>query len=412
VPELWQPQAGAVNAGGRQGASINLAETRDLKVARVGWLRVPRLPPRALGLNSCRAEGIVGDLSETGGNAMKRMVGIVLFAALSAGPQALADDGDITVMTYNQYLGADFTALAAAGDASQFNTILVGILERIAASNFQERAQRQADQIARHLPDLVGLQEVWTLACTPKPGPACDQPAIAGAFTDHETVTLDALSDLGADYETVARVRNLNLDIPFAIGGSFAILEVTDHDVILKRTETVSHAEAVTVDCARSLDGCNYEFSLLFSSPLGPVDFLRGFVAVDATVRGKDYLFVNTHLEIKQPEPANPLSRIFQSIQAAELIEWLDVLQQERPFTPLIVVGDMNSSPEDEPVFDIIIPPYQRVVAAGYADIWTLRPGPSLRSVVKGLELRSDFRALAGVARRRVPTAGGGRGWG
>jgi endonuclease/exonuclease/phosphatase family metal-dependent hydrolase len=84
---------------------------------------------------------------------------------------------------------------------------------------------------------------------------------------------------------------------------------------------------------------------------------------------------VNTHLEIKEPEPANPLSRIFQSIQAAELIEWLDVLQQERPFTPLIVVGDMNSSPEDEPVFDIIIPPYQRVVAAGYADIWTLQPG-------------------------------------
>jgi hypothetical protein len=39
------------------------------------------------------------------------------------------------------------------------------------------------------------------------------------------------------------------------------------------------------------------------------------------------------------------------------------------------------------------------------------RAAPSLRSVVNGLGLGCDFRMLAGVARRRVPTAGGGRGW-
>lgn len=211
---------------------------------------------------------------------MRRMVGIALAASLSAGSQALADDGDITVITYNQYVGADFTALAAAEDADQFSAILVEILARIAASNFGERVQRQADQILRHQPDLVGLQEAWTLDCAPRPGPVCDHPAIAGALANHEDETLDAL---GPDYETVARVRNLALDIPIGIGGFFANLEVADYDIILKRVDTVGYAAPVSFPgCAASEDGCNYQVSVPVPFLGSTVDFLRGFVAVEA----------------------------------------------------------------------------------------------------------------------------------
>ena len=48
----------------------------------------------------------------------------------------------------------------------------------------------------------------------------------------------------------------------------------------------------------------------------------KGFVGVDATVRGETYRFVNTHLEGAQPDPDDPNSAIIQSLQAAELEEW------------------------------------------------------------------------------------------
>jgi endonuclease/exonuclease/phosphatase family metal-dependent hydrolase len=71
--------------------------------------------------------------------------------------------------------------------------------------------------------------------------------------------------------------------------------------------------------------------------------FERGFIAVDATVRGGYYRFVNTHLETREPVP-----REFQCAQAAELIATLESITP--PERSIIVVGDMNSSPEDIPI--------------------------------------------------------------
>ena len=106
------------------------------------------------------------------------------------------------------------------------------------AANFPARAQRQAELIARRLPDLVGLQEVWDLTCVDEApaGAGCDHPSIAGAFVDHLEATLDALDALGVDYEPVAFVRNLDTTtatlegaplggIPFVIDGVPALLD-------------------------------------------------------------------------------------------------------------------------------------------------------------------------------------------
>ena len=44
---------------------------------------------------------------------------------------------------------------------------------------------------------------------------------------------------------------------------------------------------------------------------------------------------------------------------------------------PIVLVGDFNSGPTDQIVFDgvPIVPPYLQLAAAGYVDTWTLRPG-------------------------------------
>lgn len=159
-------------------------------------------------------------------------------------------------MTLNQALGADLGALLDE-PPSELNAASVELLEDLVAADFPARAQRQAELIARRLPDLVGLQEVWDLSCadfgSPVPGEGCSHPSIAAAFVDHLQVTLDALDALGVDYEAIAIVRNLDTrtatltsdgatislgGIPFEIDGTGALLTSSDRDVILARMDT------------------------------------------------------------------------------------------------------------------------------------------------------------------------------
>jgi endonuclease/exonuclease/phosphatase family metal-dependent hydrolase len=133
------------------------------------------------------------------------------------------------------------------------------------------------------------------------------------------------------------------------------------------------------------VNGCNYQAIAQAATPVGPLAIERGFVAVDARVDDTDYRFVNTHLEVRALDPTDPLSSFFQAAQAAELIQTLALT------TPgdrtLIVVGDINSSPEGlgvpgplplPPPFDEgIMPPYMQFVLSGYTDIWTLGSEPA-----------------------------------
>jgi hypothetical protein len=115
-----------------------------------------------------------------------------------------------------------------------------------------------------------------------------------------------------------------------------------------------------------SEDGCNYTIVDKVPSPVGQITIERGFVGVDATVRGKTYRFVNTHLE--GTGPTDPDSgRSIQSLQADELVETLQYTMPDD--LPLILVGDFNSSPDDASVDPDV--PYQIIVNEGFfADIW------------------------------------------
>ena len=90
--------------------------------------------------------------------------------------------GEALVMTLNQYLGADLTPLLTAS-AATFNAAVLQVLRQVEANRFPARARRQAEEIARWQPDLVGLQEVAHYECRelpPTPG-ACAEPSIVGA---------------------------------------------------------------------------------------------------------------------------------------------------------------------------------------------------------------------------------------
>ena len=333
----------------------------------------------------------------------------IFLLALPAHPVLADDVAKIKVMTQNQYLGADLSPLIAAGDdLALFNQALVDVLEAIGASNYPERVESLARTIAKGGSDLIGLQEIWAFGCTPAPFASVPDPCgyFGPAFNDHLEATVDALLDIGADYYVAARSQNLTVEpvlfpgfpagIPVDIntdGSPDILVTVKDRDAILARSNIV--ATPFTYPCTKpSLDGCNFEFvaslpDLVIGGSTIEINIERGFVAVDAVVRGDAFRFVNTHLEVRFPSPVNNLSRIFQSVQASELIGTLAAFPPP-PGTRLIVVGDINSDPDDPypaPGFGDFLTPYQQFVlglsyqgvpiSEPYVDTWTLNRKPS-----------------------------------
>ncbi|MDO9422739.1 MAG: hypothetical protein Q7T40_00910 [Methylobacter sp.] len=247
--------------------------------------------------------------------------------------------------------------------------------------------------IAKRSPQIIGLQEVWDLKCIdldPQPEFGCDDPSIANAFDDHLDLTLAALNNTrevlskkGINYEVAATVKNLDAVIPFNINGKDAYLVAVDRDVILARRDV----EIAKVDwsayqslglCAKpSVDGCHYQVVVSVES-LG-IDIERGFVAVDATIGNRVYRIVNTHFEVKGEDVGMPEFTFYQAAQADELRQTLDMTT---PTDYLIVLGDMNSSPEQVDISDVSSPfatgvttPYRQFEDNGYHDVWKLRPG-------------------------------------
>lgn len=295
-------------------------------------------------------------------NTLSTFFCIVLFVLVRSAAAA-----DIAVMTQNQYFGADLSPIVTATTAEEFNDAVITVLQQLAATDAPARVDALAALIASRNPDLIGLQEVSAFGCLdPYATGACTDPAIQGAFTDHLPLTLAALH--GA-YETAATVINFNVPaIPFDLYGTGvpAFVSAVDRNVILRRAGLATSVVDYSGVCAKPIaDGCNYLYALgPIVTPYGDIFFERGYVGVDVTIGGKNYRFVNTHLEDKTAL----IPAVFQAAQAQELIATLAATTP--PGKSLVVVGDMNSSPLDPPGA-----PYSQFAQGGYTDSWTLRPG-------------------------------------
>lgn len=317
---------------------------------------------------------------------MRRILS-TLFGITLLGAASFSVAAEIDVMTQNQYLGADLTPVVEAAtaepfDSEVFSQAVVQALIEIAATRPAERGQALAAEIAQRKPDVVGLQEAFKFACSPYPGyptlpgMGCDDPSIKGAFADR---LHDTEAALRGRYVVVGKVTNLDVAaLPFTINGYPAVLTVADRDAILVRTglhATVVDFVALGV-CAKPSDqGCNYQTAVPpFATPLGPIAVERGFLAVDVLVKGRAYRVFNTHLEQRLLAPTLPATRLLQVGQAAELVGIaLDTWDEQQG---LIVVGDINSAPEDviAPPYPLAPTPYQLFVGNGFTDAWTMRP--------------------------------------
>lgn len=296
---------------------------------------------------------------------------------------------EIDVMTQNQYLGADLAPVFAAAtavpfDQAAFNASVVEALGKIAATRPEKRARALAAEIDRRSPDVVGLQEAYRFACLPypgfpgEPGKGCDDPSIRHAFSD---LLQNTEAALGGKYVLAGKVTNLQIaGIPFVVNNYPAVVAVADRDAILVR----KGLSAAWVDlsalgaCPRPSDhGCNFVTRPpAQATPVGEIAIERGFLAVDVSVKGRSYRVFTTHLEQRLLAPSLPETRQLQVGQALEVAQtavgtWDGVRK-------VIVVGDMNSDPEDtipSPPYPPNIPtPYMVfTLLSGFTDAWTMR---------------------------------------
>jgi endonuclease/exonuclease/phosphatase family metal-dependent hydrolase len=262
-------------------------------------------------------------------------VAAIAAVTLAAAPAAMAKTTDVKVMTRNVFLGADLPPIAIAQPGPEFEAAAGGLVDTVKASDPKARMALMADEIAKAKPDLVGLQEVSLYRKGPKGSP---KPAKTVIY-DYLGLIRKELAKRGQTYTVAAKDYGLNVEGPTDKGYD---LRLTLGDVTLARKGVKVAHRRVGV------------FASQFEIPspaLGDVSPGRTWNALDATVRGAHFHFVNTHLEAY--DQATRLK------QAKELVK--GPLKSK---LPTILVGDLNSGPILSDAGDR--PPYQAIAKAGF----------------------------------------------
>jgi endonuclease/exonuclease/phosphatase family metal-dependent hydrolase len=298
-------------------------------------------------------------------------ISMALLMVAGAASSAMAKDKDpeIKVMTWNLYLGADiFKVVEAAIESRDLVPGAVAeVYQTMLSTNFWARAEAIADKIAKNKPQVIGLQEVSTFY-KQTPGDFMDgnpEPA-EDVVIDFYEVLNEALLKHGMVYDAF-EVTNSDVELPMVDNESpteFSDVRLKDRDMVLVKRG---------YDASLLLAG-NYSSNLALDLGWIKLEFTRGFLIVDVDIKGQIFRFVNTHLEVN----GDPGS-VFRYVQGAQMQELIGILDEVSIYDPkqIILVGDFNSSPEDEAgdymgIFPYI-PPYMQAVDAGYLDAWLLQ---------------------------------------
>ena len=262
------------------------------------------------------------------------VAGAVLLAA-APGATAAKRSANVTVMTRNVFLGADLIPIAVAPPGAQFEKAAGDLLREVDATDPNARMKLIAREIAKAKPHLVGLQEVSIWRTGPKGNPA-QATTVRYNFL---AAIMKELKRRHQSYRVVARKLGFNVEGP------------TDQNVDVRLTlgDVVIARKGVKVKRARS--GLYASQLTIPTAALGPVNTSRSWNALDATVRGVRFHFVNAHLEAYSPD--------VRLDQAKEL-----VAGPLKSSLKTILAGDLNSGPDLAKPEDR--PPYAAIHDAGF----------------------------------------------
>ncbi len=314
------------------------------------------------------------------------VIGVAVSAALLFGPNALATSAElpgaanrhVTVLSRNVYHGVDAEITAIPG-ATGFPDLLqkvAAVYGGYHARDFPARAAQIAAEVDATQPALIGLQEaVMVRTDSPADGPAT---AAQTVDLDFVQILLDALAARGLEYEVVVELIGLDVELPSALGID---VRHTDREVILARSDLGQDELKLANEAAGHFSvNCS-----LPSAVLGPIPITRGWVSVDAKVRGKVFRFISTHLD----GDCLPFTAAIQQAQAAEILSG-----PANTTLPIILAGDLNATPDGDGAA------YNVLAGGGFQDAWSqagVGPGltccqaDDLLNPVSQLDSRIDF---------------------
>ena len=304
-------------------------------------------------------------------------VGAVVFPAAA---DAAKKPAKVDVMTRNLYLGADLGPAIAAPTPGQAYTAVGDIYENMQDMNFNARAKLLANEIEDSQPELIGLQEVatWRRDDVVDATPNDSEEVVY----DYLELLTDELKRRGLKYKPEVVQQEADLEFPADVRGptpNSAPDGVPDFEGRLTMHDVILVKKGVTV---KDTGQGNYSSNVFVTTgAFGTVTVLRGFTWADVVVKDntKKFRFVNTHLE--------SFNAYFRNAQAIELTGGSGVTNTS---TPIVLVGDLNSDPEDDSIDPAGVPTansaaYETVIADGFTDY-----GVEVNTCCWGEDLRDD----------------------
>lgn len=268
---------------------------------------------------------------------------IALFILIASPVGATNRDRELPVMTYNMYLGTDFSEIFGAQTFEQVVAEVAEAYGDVQDGDPADRISAIADQIEAKQPTLVGLQEValWRTG-------EFMHPASATTVTyDFLQLLLDELASRGLDYTAAVVQEGFDAELPAAGQNVFADVRFTDRQVILARSDL-----AVSQLKVEGSQSGIFENLLTLPLLIGEITIQRGWTSIDVKMRGKTYRFINAHTEAFHPG--------VQFAQTTEVIA--GPANTERA---VILVGDFNSDAETGGAS------YLFMLGEGFSDAWT-----------------------------------------
>jgi hypothetical protein len=277
-----------------------------------------------------------------------------------------AGPGALTVATWNVYYGADLDVLVSASGLP-LPVRVAQVLAQVQATDAPARAAAIARALAAAPPHLIGLQEVaWYRMQSPgdflSAAGAVNNP-VSNASTDmfdFLQLLRAALASHGLDYAEAARTTTFDVELPVYTGGPCPPcddLRLTESVAILKRSDVVtsnSSTHLFAVNLPVSVEG----FSL---------EIVKGWASVDATLKGRTYRFVTTHLEPADIGPGHAVVPEVHQLQLAQATQLLASLAGAD--IPVIITGDLNSDADGSTTQT-----YDMMHGEGFVDVWLQGP--------------------------------------
>jgi endonuclease/exonuclease/phosphatase family metal-dependent hydrolase len=239
-------------------------------------------------------------------------------------------------MTRNLYLGANLDPIVhATSQQALFQAVEAGWAQ-VQANDFPTRAEAIAGEIARAKPDFVGFQELVLY------GTKLLKDANYTVALDYKAALENALSARHLHYRFVGVDVNTVAALPSGWPPTMDIQLTVRNGLLVRNGIRVRNVRVVNYHTTFPLFG-------------GVSQAVRGWVSADATVGGKTFRVITTHLE--------SFDRTVAEDQAKELIAG-----PARTRLPVVLLGDLNSRPDSSTSLA-----YPTLIGVGFHDAWSQR---------------------------------------